>query len=67
MWSEKNYRLVQLAEELLAKLDGNLMAREVNVNHKNEAMATAAKEMSDDELRAVLKDAAASRDKKIVH
>ena len=52
---------------MLAKLDGNLMAREVNVHHKNEAMASAASEMSDEELRAVLKDASLSLEKKIVH
>jgi len=67
MWGERNYRLVLRAEELLAKLDGNLMPRQVDVNHTS-AQVDAAKEMTDEELQKILREAqAASLEGKIVH
>lgn len=65
MWSERNYRLVLRAEELLAKLDGNLAARQVDVNHKSTQMVEAAREMSDEELRRILAEAKREADKTV--
>ena len=62
MYGEKNFRLVLRAEELLAKLDGHLSPQRLDVTHKDGLMTDAAKGMSDEELRQVIKDATGNGD-----